>query len=137
MIWHRLPVLLGTSSVTCSSMKSLYHNPHVLDLQNNFIILGVFMETFSTKMKPSKWPDKIEQDLKLGRRVRYVSVVIIGFYYNNTPCYNRQTQILFTRVEKFGQYIPSVHVSTPFSAVSDHFFSFCSRCSQKNTIVNA
>ena len=38
-------------------------------------------------MKPSKWPDKIEQDLKLGRRVRYVSVVI-GFYYNNkTPYY--------------------------------------------------
>ena len=78
---------------------------HMCFLQNNFIIFGVFMETFSTKMKPSKWPDKIEQDLKLGRRVRYVSVVI-GFYYNNkTPYYNRHTQISFTRVEKFGQYI--------------------------------
>lgn len=88
-------------------------------------------------MKPSKWPDKIEQDLELGRRVRYVSVAIRFYYNNKTPYYNRHTQILFTRVDKFGQYIPSVLVSTPFSAVSDHFFSFCSRCSQKNTTVNA
>ena len=95
------------------------------------------METFSTKMKPSKWPDKIEQDLELGRRVRYVSVVIVFYYNKTTLYYNRHTQIFFTKVEMFGQYIPSVHVSTPFSTVKDHFFSLCSRCSQKNTTVNA
>ena len=77
-------------------------------------------------MKASKWPDKIEQDLELGRRVRYVSVAIRFYYNNKTPYY----------MEKFGQYIPSVHVSRPFSTVSYHFFSFCSRCSQKNTTVN-